>query len=145
MDDRIFITYEGKLNILFLNDILFCESLCHNSEIYFHAFKPLFNPNAANTQKLPLPKQENLFYLDTIKPLIAPIGIHNLALLLPGDSFCKIHRKYIVYLGIFKDATIEADKILFGGYILRISREYADEFLDKLKKFHFPAKPEWAY
>jgi hypothetical protein len=141
-ENTIYISYEGKLCVKPLNDILFCESCCHNSEIYVHTLKPLLTPKDAGTHELPLPKPAGLYYLDAVKPVIAPIGINSLALLLPGDLFARIHRKYIIYMGSLKDAYIEPDKILYGNYVLRISREYADEFLDKLKHFHFSSKTD---
>ncbi len=138
----IFIAYEGKLNIRSLYDIFFCESCLHYCEIYFDPVKILVDPNTISKPKLPPTENLLLNNTDACKPLVAPIGIHNLALLLPCDSFCMIHRHCIVYLGILKKATIEANKIMFDKYILNISRYNIEEFLEKLNKFRFPGISE---
>jgi hypothetical protein len=79
--NSIFIAYDGKLNVRSLYDIFFCESCLHYCEIYFDPVKILIDPNAISKPKLPPTENSLLNNTDACKPLVAPIGIHQLYLL----------------------------------------------------------------
>jgi DNA-binding LytR/AlgR family response regulator len=107
-ENTIIVIFSGMQAIRNVNNILFCKSVCHYTEIYF----------------------------DTEKPIKALIGINKLALLLPGESFYKCHRRYIVHLGIVQEAIIKEGKILFREHVLPITRNCIAEFRCKAEVYH---------
>lgn len=108
VNGKIIINYNGTFAIRTVDDIRFCKSTQNNSEIF----------------------------LDAGKSLVVPLGLNKLALLLPERSFCKIHNRYIVHLGIMQKAIVKDGKILYRKYIIPITRDYIVEFIHKAEAFH---------
>ena len=114
VENRIVIDYNGAHLVRFINHIRFCVSCSHCCEVYF----------------------------DLIKPVVAPIAISKLELLLPKDSFCKIHRQSIIHRNILQYAIIKDEKIYYFTHTLPVSHTKIDELLHILVTFPFSEQTE---
>jgi hypothetical protein len=112
--NKIIIIYSGTYAIRTIDNIRFCNSSHNNSVLNFK----------------------------TGKPLIAPVGLSKLALLLPEEAFCKIHKRYLVHYAIMQEAIIKDGKIIYRKHVLPITRECIAKFRCNAEAYHTSEKNE---
>ena len=100
--NTIIIKYNDVLTIRSIKDILYCKTFGRNSHIYF----------------------------ELGKPVTAPIGIKNLAEMLPIELFDLCHVKYIIHFNIIRHSIIKGNKIIYDKLTFPIARGRHDKFID---------------